>query len=75
MTSEATDDEPLPPDEEDLPPGDPRVLFLMNLVLSTLFSYAVLMGFDFLDVVQFTWPRLAGVTLVVMLVTHLAILR
>ncbi|WP_435359835.1 hypothetical protein [Haloarchaeobius sp. DFWS5] len=64
-----------PTADDELPPGDPRVLFVMNLVLSALFSYAVLFGFDYIDLVAFSWLRLAGLTFVVMVVTYLAVLR
>lgn len=51
--------------------GDPRVLFVMNLVLSGLFSLTVLWGLDLLGVTSFTYLRLATMTLVLMAVTHL----
>lgn len=51
--------------------GDPRVLFVMNLVLSTLFCYVVVRGLDFIGVVGFSWPLVAGTTAVLVIVTHL----
>lgn len=50
--------------------GDPRVHFVMNLVLSAVFVYVVLTGLDFVGAVAFTVPRFAGGTLVLMLLTH-----
>ena len=51
--------------------GDPRVLFVMNLVLSTLFCYVVVRGLDFIDAVGFSWTLVAGTTAVLVIVTHL----
>ncbi|WP_169794646.1 hypothetical protein [Haloprofundus marisrubri] len=53
--------------------GDPRVLLVMNLVLSLLFASVVLYGLDFAGVVAFTWQRLAGATAVLMVLTFLVI--
>lgn len=51
--------------------GDPRVLFVMNFVLSVLFCYLVLNGLDFIGVVGFSLPLLAGATATLMVITHL----
>ena len=51
--------------------GDPRVLLVMNLVLSALFCYVVVWGLDFIDAVEFSWPLVAGATVVLAVVTHL----
>jgi len=55
--------------------GDPRVLFVLNLVLSFVFSYVVVWGFDFIGVGAFTWQRVGLATLALMLLTWLVILR
>ncbi|WP_122090517.1 hypothetical protein [Halalkalicoccus subterraneus] len=51
--------------------GDPRVLFVMNLLLSAAFCYLVLQGLDFVGVVRFSWVLFAGTTAVLMAITHL----
>jgi hypothetical protein len=50
--------------------GDPRVHFVMNLVLSAAFVYMVLRGLDFLGVVGFTLTRFAIATLLLMTITY-----
>lgn len=55
--------------------GDPRVLLAMNLVLSTAFASVVVWGLSYLDLVAFTVETVAGMALVVFLVTYLAVLR
>ena len=51
--------------------GDPRVHFVMNLVLSGLFAYIVLWGLDFVGVVGFSITRLAIATLLLMVLTYI----
>ncbi|WP_224270653.1 hypothetical protein [Haloprofundus salinisoli] len=53
--------------------GDPRVLFVMNLVLSLVFASVVLYGLEFVGFLTFTWQRLAGVTAALMVLTFLII--
>ena len=55
--------------------GDPRVLWLMNFVLSFAFSSAVLGGLAFVGVVPFEWGRVAVATVALMLVSYLVALR
>lgn len=55
--------------------GDPRVLFVLNLVFSFVFSYAVVWGLGFIGVGTFTWRNVAFATLALMLLTYLAVLR
>lgn len=50
--------------------GDPRVHFVINLVLSAVFVYVVLIGLEFIGAVEYTLPRFAAGTLVLMLITH-----
>ena len=49
--------------------GDPRVLLVMNAVLSGLFSYIVVRGFDYLGSVAFSWRNVLFLTLVMMATT------
>ncbi|WP_168191214.1 MULTISPECIES: hypothetical protein [Haloprofundus] len=53
--------------------GDPRVLFVMNLVLSLAFASVVLYGFEFVGLLSFTWQRLAIATGVLMALTFLVV--
>lgn len=55
--------------------GDPRVLFVMNLVLSFVFSYVVVWGLDFIDSMTFSWQSVGVGTVALMLVTYLLVLR
>lgn len=50
--------------------GDPRVLFAMNLVLSSIFAWVVVTGLAFGDIVTFDWAMVAGMALVLVVVTH-----
>ena len=50
--------------------GDPRVLFVINLVLSSIFAYAVTWGLDFIGVVEFSLRFVATLALVLMVVTY-----
>ncbi|RDI73078.1 hypothetical protein [Halopelagius longus] len=50
--------------------GDPRVLFAMNLVLSTAFASVVIWGLSYIDVVPFTLVNVASFALVLMAVTY-----
>mgnify|MGYP006273188459 CR=1 FL=1 len=51
--------------------GDPRVLFVMNLVLSALFASVVVWGLDYVGVLSFSLARIAVATGVLMVITHL----
>ena len=51
--------------------GDPRVLLVMNLVLSTLFAGAVVWGLGFIDVLSFSWRSVALLAAALMFLTYL----
>lgn len=53
--------------------GDPRVLFVMNLVLSAAFGTFVVWGLSFIDVIEFGWQNVAVLTALLMIVTYLVI--
>jgi len=55
--------------------GDPRVLFVLNLLLSGLFSTAVVFGLSFVGLLEFSWPTVAVGTAGLALVTWLVVLR
>ncbi len=50
--------------------GDPRVLFVLNAVLSAAFASIVLSLLEFADLVSFTWLRFAVLTILLMVVTY-----
>jgi hypothetical protein len=50
--------------------GDPRVLFVMNVVLSSLFATVVVWGLDFVGVVAFTPWNVASLALLLVAVTY-----
>lgn len=53
--------------------GDPRVLFVMNLVLSAVFASAVIWGLEYLGVLAFSVGRVAVATAALMVLTYLMI--
>lgn len=55
--------------------GDPRVLFALNLVLSAVFSAAVVFGLSFVGLVEFGWTNVALATATLMVLTWLVVLR
>ncbi|MEF8818967.1 MAG: hypothetical protein V5A31_03210 [Haloferacaceae archaeon] len=56
-------------------PGDPRVLFVMNVAFSTAFAALVVWGLSFVSLVPFTLQGVAGLALVLSLLTHLVVVR
>lgn len=55
--------------------GDPRVLFVLNVVLSLAFSYVVVWGLDFVGAVEFSLVNLALATAVLVVATHLTVMQ
>lgn len=53
--------------------GDWRVLFVMNLVLSAVFSYLVITGLAFIGTLQFSWLAVGTATVVLVIVTYLVV--
>jgi hypothetical protein len=51
--------------------GDPRVLFVMNLVLSALFASVVVWGLDYVGILSLSLARIAIAAGVLMVITHL----
>jgi hypothetical protein len=58
---------------ETKPQGDPRVLFVLNVVLSSLFVWMVLTLAEFGGLTAFTWERFALFTTGLVILTHLVI--
>jgi hypothetical protein len=55
--------------------GDVRVLVAMDLVLSAVFSTLVVWGLSFVGSLAFSWVTVGFATLLLALVTYLAVLR
>jgi hypothetical protein len=53
--------------------GDPRVLFVMNLVLSAIFGTGIVWGLDFVGLATFGPRNAAVATLVLMALTGIVI--
>jgi len=58
---------------ETKPQGDPRVLVVLNVVLSSLFVWTVLTLAEFGGAIAFTWELFALLTTGLVIVTHLVI--
>jgi hypothetical protein len=50
--------------------GDPRVLFVMNLVLSSVFAWVIVWGLNFIDVLAFSARNVAVAAALLMVLTH-----
>jgi len=55
--------------------GDPRVLFVMNLVLSGAFATVVVFGLSLVTAVAFEWRTVGIATLGLMLLTWVVVMR
>lgn len=55
--------------------GDPRLLLLLNAVLSAWFAWTVIWGADLLNLVEYTLTNVATVAIVLFAVTYLVVLR
>ncbi|WP_160134365.1 hypothetical protein [Halococcus salsus] len=55
--------------------GDIRVLVAIDLVLSAIFSTLVVWGLSFVGSLTFSWVTVGLATLLLALVTYLAVLR
>ncbi|SDL89166.1 hypothetical protein SAMN04487949_0081 [Halogranum gelatinilyticum] len=50
--------------------GDPRVLFVMNLVLSSVFAWVIVWGLNFIGVLAFSARNVAVAAALLMVLTH-----
>lgn len=55
--------------------GDIRVLLVLDLVLSFVFTLLVLSGLAFVDLVTFSWSKVTVGTAALMFITYMAVLR
>lgn len=54
--------------------GDPRVLLALNLLLSALFSTAVVFGLSVVGLAEFTWTNVAVATGALVMLTWFVVL-
>lgn len=57
------------------PDGDIRVLLLMDLVLSFLFSVVVVSALNLAGISEFAWTNVGYATLVLAVLTYVVVLR
>ncbi len=50
--------------------GDPRVLLVMNAVLSTLFAWSIIWGLSFLGIVEFGVINIATAAIILFAMTY-----
>ena len=55
--------------------GDIRVLLVLDIVLSFVFSLMVVSGLSYVGLATFTWPNVGVATAALALITYLAVLR
>ena len=53
--------------------GDPRVVFVMNLVLSSVFATVLVSALSFVGVMTFAWDSMALTAAALMLVTYIVV--
>lgn len=50
--------------------GDPRVLLVMNVVLSAAFAWLLLVASGIIGLAGFSWQRFVALTALLVLLTH-----
>ncbi|WP_265108454.1 hypothetical protein [Halosolutus halophilus] len=50
--------------------GDPRILFVMNAILSTLFGWTIVWGLSFLGIVEFGLINVATAAILLFAMTY-----
>ncbi|MWV63505.1 hypothetical protein GRS48_01515 [Halorubrum sp. JWXQ-INN 858] len=55
--------------------GDPRLVLLLNAVLSTWFAWTVVWGADLLGLLEYTLTNVATLALLVFALTYVVVLR
>lgn len=53
--------------------GDPRVLVVLNLVLSFIFAYFIIWGLSFMGALEFSWTTVGGATLALAVITYIIV--
>lgn len=60
---------------DELPEGDPRVYWIINLILSFFFAWMILWGIEFLTEFEWDWITLILTTIIIAIVSHLLVGR
>ncbi|WP_128906180.1 hypothetical protein [Halorubrum amylolyticum] len=55
--------------------GDPRVVLLLNAVLSGMFAWTAFWGLQLLDIAEVTATNVASLALIVFALTYVTVLR
>jgi len=55
--------------------GDPRLILLLNAVLSSWFAWTVIWGADLLNLVEYTLTNVATLAIVLFALTYVVVLR
>ena len=55
--------------------GDIRVLLVLDVVLSFVFSLVVLSGLEFVNLTEFTWTKVGMAMVALALITYMAVLK
>lgn len=55
--------------------GDPRLVLLLNAILSTWFAWTAVWGLEMLDIAELTLANVATLALVVFGLTYVVVLR
>lgn len=55
--------------------GDPRLLLLLNAVLSAWFAWTVSWGLDMLDIASLTTANVGALALIIFVLTYVLVLR
>ncbi|EMA66085.1 hypothetical protein C461_12973 [Halorubrum aidingense JCM 13560] len=55
--------------------GDPRLLLLLNAVLSAWFAWTVSWGLDMLDIASLTTTNVGALALIIFVLTYVLVLR
>ncbi|WP_411964864.1 hypothetical protein [Haloferax sp. YSMS24] len=50
--------------------GDPRVVFAMNVVLSSIFATIVVLGLSYVDLMAFTFVNVASMAMILIAITY-----
>ncbi|WP_416838108.1 hypothetical protein [Haloferax sp. DFSO52] len=50
--------------------GDPRVVLVMNIILSSIFATVVIYGLSYLDLAAFTFVNVASLALILSAITY-----
>lgn len=55
--------------------GDPRLILILNAVLSTWFAWTVVWGADLLNLIEYSLTNIATLALILFALTYVVVLR